>query len=144
MRSLRRVVQLIAVWILLAISGFARAGQWSEQRAGDWYDKQPWLVGSNYNPASAINELEMWQAETFDAKGIDRELGWAEALGMNTMRVYLHNLLWEQDAAGFKQRLDEFLKIAARHKIRPMFVLFDSCWDPEPKLGPQHQHRPDL
>jgi hypothetical protein len=120
------------------------AERWTAARANAWYDKQPWLVGSNYNPASAINELEMWQAETFDASGIDRELGWAESIGMNTMRVFLHNLLWEQDAAGFKKRLDAFLTISARHKIRPLFVLFDSCWDPEPKLGPQHPPIPGV
>ena len=120
------------------------AERWTAPAANAWYDKQPWLVGSNYNPASAINELEMWQAETFDPVGIDRELGWAAALGMNTMRVYLHNLLWEQDAAGFKRRLDKFLEISARHGIRPLFVLFDSCWDPEPKLGPQHPPIPGV
>ena len=93
--------------------------------------------GSNYLPASAANELEMWQAETFDPREIDKELGWAEGLGMNTMRVFLHDLLW-QDVAGFQKRLDAFLAIAARHHIRPILVLFDSCWDPNPTLGPQH------
>jgi len=39
---------------------------------------------------------------------IDRELGWAQAIGMNTMRVFLHNLLWEQDPKGFQQRIDTF------------------------------------
>ena len=58
------------------------AGRWSEAKANEWYAKQPWLVGSNYIPATAINELEMWQAETFDPTTIDKELGWAEALGM--------------------------------------------------------------
>jgi hypothetical protein len=129
---------------VLAASPACAAERWSPAQANAWYEKQPWLVGSNYNPASAINQLEMWQADTFDPQGIDRELGWAAALGMNTMRVYLHNLLWEQDAAGFKKRLDEFLKIAAKHKIRPLFVLFDSCWDPEPKLGPQHPPIPGV
>jgi hypothetical protein len=69
----------------------------------------------------------MWQADSFDPKRIDLELGWAEGLGMNTMRVFLHDLLWQQDAEGFKRRLDQFLTIAAKHKIKPMFVLFDSC-----------------
>lgn len=118
--------------------------RWTEQQANAWYKKQPWLVGSNYNPASAINQLEMWQADTFDPVGIDRELGWAEKIGMNTMRVFLHNLPWEQDAAGFKKRLDEFLEIASRHGIRPMFVLFDSVWDPEPRTGPQHPPIPGV
>ena len=113
MLSFRGVVQLIAVWMLLAISALAQAEKWSEQKARDWYARQPWLVGSNYNPASAINQLEMWQADSFDPKRIDLELGWAEGLGMNTMRVYLHDLLWQQDPEGFKRRLNEFLTIAA-------------------------------
>ena len=99
-------------------------------------------MGSNYIPVSAINQLEMWQAETFDPAQIDKELGWAEAMGMNTMRVFLHDLLWQQDAAGFRKRIDQFLTIAARHHIRPLLVLFDSCWDPLPQLGPQHRRFP--
>ena len=119
-------------------------GRWSEAQANAWYAAQPWPVGADFLPSTAINELEMWQAETFDAATIDRELGWAEGLGMNTMRVFLHNLLWEQDPEGFKKRVDTFLSIAARHHIRPVFVLFDSCWDPFPKLGPQHPPIPGV
>jgi hypothetical protein len=118
--------------------------RWTEAQANAWYASQPWPVGANFLPSTAINELEMWQAETFDEKTIDRELGWAEAIGMNTMRVFLHNLLWEQDPEGLKKRIDIFLTIAARHHIRPMFVLFDSCWDPYPKLGPQHPPIPGV
>jgi hypothetical protein len=118
--------------------------RWSEERANQWYGQQPWPVGANFVPSDAINELEMWQADTFDEAEIDREFGWAEGLGMNTMRVFLHNLLWEQDAAGFKQRIDRFLVIAQKHHIRPVFVLFDSCWDPHPKLGPQHPPIPGV
>jgi hypothetical protein len=118
--------------------------RWTEDRANQWYQQQPWLVGANFVPSDAVNELEMWQAGTFDAAEIDREFGWAEGLGMTTMRVFLHNLLWEQDAAGFQKRLDQFLDIAAKHHIRPMFVLFDSCWDPDPKLGPQRPPIPGV
>jgi hypothetical protein len=118
--------------------------RWSEQKANSWYQQQPWVVGSDYIPASAINELEMWQAETFDPKQIDKELGWAEGLGMNTMRVFLHDLLWQQDSSAFKQRIDTFLGIASKHHIRPLFVLFDSVWDTAPKLGPQHPPIPGV
>src|SRR5919112_5596291 len=111
---------------------------WSERQANAWYASQPWLVGSNYVPRSAVNQLEMWQQETFDPAEIEQELAWAEALGMNTMRVFLHDLLWQQDSLGFRRRIDRFLVIAARHGIRPMFVIFDSVWDPSPHLGPQH------
>ena len=64
----------------------------------------------------------MWQADTFDLPTIDRELGWAESLGMNTMRVFLHNLLWQQDSAGFLKRMDQFLAVAEKHHI-PDYVL---------------------
>jgi Cellulase (glycosyl hydrolase family 5) len=138
---MRKLIQLIAVWLLLVVTALAaQTDRWSEQKARDWYTKQPWLVGSNYNPASAINQLEMWQADSFDPKRIDLELGWAANLGMNTMRVYLHDLLWH-DPEGFKRRLDQFLTIAARHKIKPIFVLFDSVWDPDPKPGKQRAPR---
>ena len=69
--------------------------RWSEAQANAWYARQPWPVGADFLPSTAINELEMWQADTFDPTTIDRELGWAEGIGMNTMRVFLHNLLWE-------------------------------------------------
>src|SRR5690348_10484237 len=100
--------------VLIAVSLFASAvhaqtTRWSEQKAQDWYAKQPWLVGSNYVPRSAINQLEMWQEATFNPQQIDQEFAWAESLGMNTMRVFLHDLLWQQDAAGFQKRIDQFL-----------------------------------
>lgn len=140
----RRTIQVVSVIFLLALTVAAQRAKWSEQQARDWYAQQPWLIGSNYNPASAINQLEMWQADSFDPKRIDLELGWAEGLGMNTMRVYLHDLLWEQDAEGFKRRLDQFLTISARHKIKPIFVLFDAVWDPDPMLGKQRAPKPGV
>jgi hypothetical protein len=138
------VAALLAGSALLTGYGPDARDRWSPTQAAVWYERQPWRVGSNYTPATAINQLEMWQAETFDPITIDRELGWAQALGMNTMRVFLHNLLWEQDPKGFATRLDAFLAIAARHQIKPLFVLFDSCWDPEPRLGPQHPPIPGV
>jgi hypothetical protein len=146
-RSSLRLVSGVLVVVLFSSLRFAVSGQeskWTEERANKWYDQQPWLIGSNFLPSDAVNELEMWQADTFDPKEIDRELGWAEKLGMNTMRVFLHNLLWAQDSAGFQRRIDQFLSIAASHHIRPVFVLFDSCWDPNPKLGPQRPPVPGV
>lgn len=130
--------------MLLAPGALDARPRWSAAEANAWYARQPWLIGSNYLPATAINQLEMWQADTFDPVTIDRELGWAEGLGMNTMRVFLHDLLWQQDPDGFSRRLEQFLAIAERHHIRPMLVLFDSCWDPKPKLGPQHPPIPGI
>jgi hypothetical protein len=135
---------MLLAGLLMLAAAPAPAGRWSEAKANEWYAKQPWLVGSNYIPANAINELEMWQAATFDPKTIDKELGWAASLGMTTMRVFLHDLLWQQDAAGYRERINRFLDIAARHRIKPLLVLFDSCWDPHPKLGPQRAPKPGV
>ena len=118
--------------------------RWTEARAAEWYARQPWLVGSNFIPSDAINELAMWQAATFNPALNEKELAMAESIGMNTMRVFLHDQLFAQDPTGFKQRLDTFLAIAARHHIRPILVLFDSCWDPNPVLGPQHPPIPGV
>jgi len=138
--------RLVLIWLMIFASSMVRAqeSRWTEEQANHWYGDQPWLVGANFLPSDAVNELEMWQPETFNPTEIDRELGWAEGMGMNTMRVFLHNLLWEKDAKGFKERIDKFLAIAAKHHIRPIFVLFDSCWDPDPKLGPQRPPIPGV
>jgi endo-1,4-beta-mannosidase len=110
---------------------------WTAEKANAWYAEHKWITGANYIPANAINQLEMWQAETFDAATIDKELGWAESIGFNTMRVFLHSVAWKQDPEGFKQRVSQFLSIAAKHRIQPMFVFFDDCWNKEPKQGLQ-------
>lgn len=140
-----RLTTAIAFGIALSmIQPAAARDRWTKAEANAWYAKQPWLVGANYTPANAINQLEMWQADTFDPTTIDRELGWAQAIGMNTMRVFLHDQLWKQDPEGFRKRIDQFLEIAHRHDIKPLFVLFDSVWDPDPKLGPQHPPVPGV
>lgn len=125
-------------------AGWAQPQRWPEKAANDWYARQPWLVGSNYIPATAINQLEMWQADTFNPVWMETELSWAEDLGMNTMRVFLHDLLWKQDPSGFQRRMDRFLSIADKHHIKPIFVLFDSCWDPFPEMGQQRAPKPGV
>ena len=147
-----RLSQKVFISFLIVLCNFfsaqlasaSQSPRWTEKAANDWYAKQPWLVGSNYIPATAINELEMWQADSFNPQRIDLELGWAESIGLNTMRVFLHDLPWQQDAEGFRKRIDTFLQIAAKHHIKPLFVLFDSCWDANPQLGKQRDPRPGV
>jgi hypothetical protein len=120
------------------------AGNWPQSKAKAWGKQEGWLVGCNFTPSSAINQLEMWQADTFDPRTIDRELGWAHDLGFNSVRVFLHDLLWQQNTNAFLQRMDRFLELADKHQIRVMFVIFDSCWDPDPHLGKQPEPRPHV
>lgn len=117
------------------------AYRWPEEKAKQWFDKNGWIVGCNYIPSNAVNQLEMWQEETFSPALIDKELGWAAGLGFNTTRVFLHHLLWEQDPTGFLNRIDLYLDIACKYGIRTMLVLFDAVWDPFPKLGKQPEPR---
>lgn len=111
--------------------------RWSEERAWAWQKENGWLVGTNYNPSTSINQLEFWQEETFDPETIDRELQWSAELGMNLHRVYLHNLLWEKDSLGLLNRLDIYLKMSSNKGIKTLFVLLDDVWHPVPKLGKQ-------
>jgi hypothetical protein len=118
--------------------------RWTAAAAHAYYDALPWQSGCNFAPSYAINQLEMWQEETFDIEAIDAELALAASVGMNAVRVYLHDLLWLQDSDGFLARMDRFLARADAHGIRSMFVLFDSCWDPDPVLGPQRAPKPGV
>jgi Cellulase (glycosyl hydrolase family 5) len=149
-RSLLKLPLLLASGTALARVPRAAAqptpesSRWSPDRADRWYRAQGWLVGANYVTSTAINQLEMFQADTFHPLRIHVELGWARSAGFNTVRVFLHDQLWAQDARGFQDRLAQFVAIAADHNIKPIFVLFDSCWDPSPKAGPQRAPTPGV
>lgn len=117
---------------------------WSIAMANEWYAAQPWLSGCNYQPATAINQIEMWSNETFDAATIDKELDWAEELGFTTMRVFLSSVVWNKDAVGLKKRIDQFLNISSKHGIKPMFVFFDDCWNSESYYGKQPDPKPGV
>ncbi|MEO0530234.1 MAG: cellulase family glycosylhydrolase [Planctomycetota bacterium] len=118
--------------------------RWTEERVNAWYAEQPWPVGANFVPSTAINQLEMWQAESFDPDAIDRELGWAASIGMNSMRVFLHDLAYREDPEGFCDRVDEYLAIADRHGVSTLIVFFDGVWNPTPSPGPQPAPRPGV
>lgn len=149
MKALQRSTIGLAL-ALLALTGCSTSqhtpktgrSQWTAEQAQAWHARQPWLVGCNFAPSSSINQLEMWQADTWDPATIDRELGWAESLGFTSVRVFLHDIVWREDRDGFLKRMDEFLKIADRHHIGVMYVLFDGVWDPFPKGGKQRAPKP--
>ncbi len=96
-----------------------------------------WRFGANFIPSNAINQLEMWQDETFSIDVIQRELGFAKSIGMNMMRVFLHDLLWEDDAAGLLSKMDQYLTVSDQLGIKTMFVFFDDCWNDTFSLGKQ-------
>jgi hypothetical protein len=46
------------------------------------------------------------------------------------------------EPAAFARRLEDFLRIADRHHIGTIFILFDDCWNDTFKLGPQPAPQP--
>jgi endo-1,4-beta-mannosidase len=150
-KTIKTIIAAFTLTALVSCGGSGKkvsknevASRWSVEKAQEWGEKQPWLIGANFTPSTAINQLEAWQAESFDVETIDRELGWAENIGMNTMRVYLHHVAWEVDKEGFKKRIDQFLDIAQKHGIKPMFVFFDDCWNADYKAGVQPAPKPGV
>lgn len=147
MRSSSLIACATACIVAFALDTLARGEDapravWTKEQAQEWQRKTGWLVGCNYIPRTAINQLEMWQVDTFDPETIEQELKWAADLGLNSMRVFLHHQLWEQDPQGFTDRIDQYLKIAHDNGISTVFVLFDDVWDPQPQLGPQREPAP--
>ena len=148
---MKKLLFLLAVVASIAFSSCqpkpvvqTTAERWTAEKAQQWSQDNGWLRGCNFNPSTAINQLENWQAETFDTITIDRELGWAEGIGMNVMRVYLHHLAWEMDKQGFKDRMNKYLQIASRHGIKTIFVFFDDCWNPTYQAGKQPDPKPGV
>lgn len=140
-----RVCILFIASLLISFGASMRETErWSVEESLVWQKFEKWPVGCNFIPSSAVNELEMFQEDTYDTVTIDRELGWAESLGFNTIRVFLHYLLWEDNAQKFLNRMENFLSIADSHHIKTMFVLFDDCWRPDPKLGKQPDPTPGV
>jgi hypothetical protein len=143
LHHVRIALRLSGIVLVLAALASARE-QWTPEQATSWAADQPWMAGGNYIPRNAINQLEMWQAETFSPATIDEEFGWAEKIGYTTMRVFLHDLLWQQDAPGFITRIEAVLALAEKHHLRLMLVFFDACWDPNPHLGAQRAPKPHV
>lgn len=121
-----------------------RPETWEPARAWSFERARGWRVGCNFAPSSAANQLEMWQEETFDRPTLERELGLAADLGFTSLRVFLHDLAWTQDSAGFLERLETFLAAAGQRGLGVLPVLFDGVWHPHPRPGPQPEPRPHV
>jgi hypothetical protein len=143
-RSINPLLIGLLLTILITHSVTAQRPVWTKHQANEWYRTKGWLRGSDFIPSSAINQLEMWQAPSFDTATIDRELGYAASIGLNCMRVFLHHLAWQQDPAGFKDRMHQYLRIAEKHHIVTIFVFFDDCWNETYSPGPQPAPKPGI
>ncbi|MCX8481868.1 MAG: hypothetical protein ORN58_08115, partial [Sediminibacterium sp.] len=131
------------IFICLFTVGFILldAQQWTKEQSWQWYNNQPYLIGCNYTPAFACNEIEFWQKESFDTVAIEKELALCEKWGINTLRVFLHFLVWQKDS-NYKKRIHRFLNLTNKHHIKPMFVFWDDCWNSKAVWGKQPPPKP--
>ena len=130
-----KIITVHLLVFLISITGINAKSKWTVEEANSWYAKQGWIVGCNYTPSTAVNQIEMWHKDTYDAATIEKELGWAKELGFNSMRVFLHSLVWQNDPEGLKSRMNNYLSISTKYGIKTMFVFFDDCWNPEAQYG---------
>src|SRR5450755_3117310 len=112
MSLIKKLFFVVACFSCLKLTAQNIRPVWTKSAANIWYARQGWLRGCDFIPSTAVNQLEMWQAETFDTATISRELGFAQAIGLNCMRVFLHHLAWQQDPGGIKERMNQYLAIA--------------------------------
>jgi len=121
--------------------------RWSQEQINAWWAQQPWLVGANYVPSDAVNNVEMWRKDTFHPELIRRELGYAAACGMNTVRVFLSYIVWEHEGEEFLRTFETFLQIADECGVLVMPILFDDCafdGGADPVYGPQPDPIPGI
>ena len=144
--SIRRSGPSRSLSVVVPASAIAGGGKMRRPDAWDWYRRQGTLRGVNYLPRTAVNSIEMWQAETFDPQTIDQELGWAEDVKLSSLRVFLPYVVWKDDAKGLKKRMDKFLELAHKHALSTVFVLFDDkqAEGMEPHAGPQPEPVPGV
>jgi len=117
--------------------------RWSVEEINEWYIKQDWWVGFNYVPSNKVNQIDMWQAESWDPVIIDKELAMGEGLGFNVVRIFLHDLVYIQDPEGFKERFSDFLRIADSHGMRVIPNFFTNGGKEERRqLGKQPEEIP--
>ena len=121
--------------------------KWREERAWQWYNSRPWIMGCNHVTGSVRNRIEMWQDETFaeSLRKTEREFELAARTGFNAIRVMLPFFVWKHQREKFLEHLKEYVECASRNGLGVMIVLFNDCLIPKriadrtppPKFGPQ-------
>ncbi len=126
---------VLLVGVSLALVAAPLSAQNANEQAGATIEEVPdfsQIRGANYVPSYASTSVGMWK--DFDPQVIDRELALARRLSLNSVRVFLPYVVYEDDPQTFLKHVERFVELSASHNIRPMFVLFDSCFGDEPSL----------
>eukprot|EP00947_MAST-08B_sp_MAST-8B-sp1_P003672 g3672.t1 len=79
--------------------------------------------GVNYVPSYSSNPIETWM--DYDEATIERELGYAHALGLNAIRVFLHMFPWAADRQAFLSKVEHLVAASSKRGLQPLLVLLD-------------------
>ncbi len=133
---MKKILILMVMLTILFNICFARE-RWTAEQANDWFAKQKYRAGVNYIPAYAINPIEIWSAETFDIKAIEKEFALMQSIGFNAIRVFLSDVVWFDNADLANARLAQFLDVAEKYDIGVMIVFFTHGGKDGGELGKQ-------
>jgi hypothetical protein len=109
------VLGAMAACVLAAPSAMARSG--GIKFAADYSD----MRGFNYNPISVKAGEDKWLK--YSHTEIDRDMGYAERLKLNSVRVFLSYKGWVKDKATYDANIKDFTRTAYAHHVGVMFVV---------------------
>ncbi len=96
-------------------------------------NKYEWIKGANYIPSYARNSVEIWR--DYDKDIVEKELGYAKRLGLNSVRVFLSHVVYKNDPSKFLENLLHLVRFSNTLGIYTMPVVWDSCFrEDEPTI----------
>lgn len=83
------------------------------------------IRGAAYIPVRTCNAYQQWKE--YDHGVAVRDLGFAQRLHLNAVRIWLSYELWIEDREKMENGFEDFLSVASEQGIRVMPSLFECC-----------------
>ena len=98
-------------------------GQWSIEKANEWYDSNPWIRGFSGYPSNCVNRIAFWQEynhkEVFEQ--IENEFALSKETGFNAVRAIIQFEVWCFEHDSFMSNLEEYLTLADKYGIEYLY-----------------------
>lgn len=103
--------------------------KWSEERAWEWYNSQPWIRGFNGYPSNCVNRVALWQSykhkEVFEQ--IEYEFELAKYTGFNAVRTIMMFEVWLYEHDSYMSNLEEYIELADKYGLKIMLTFGNDC-----------------
>ena len=80
------------------------------------------LRGFNYTQSNAWNDEDFW--DHYDHEIVDREMGYAERLGLNSARIFLTYAFYKKGGEKFLANVKDFIQTAWKHGVSTNPIIF--------------------